>query len=172
LVCRKCFDLHFNQAGEGAAEIWPLTAAAIDDDSDPGDGSAVGADNVDRFLDAPAARNHVFGDHEPLVRPNREAATQNQAAGFFLHEDVPFPKGAADFLANDDSAEGGRDYSVTFQIAKFVRQSPAHLGSNVGMLKQQGALEKLAAMQTRTKDEVAVEQCAGFAKKREQILAH
>src|SRR4051794_13818363 len=47
LVRLECFDVHLDEAGKGAAEVWPVTAAAIDDDSDPGDGSAMSADNVD-----------------------------------------------------------------------------------------------------------------------------
>jgi hypothetical protein len=40
------------------------------------------------------------------------------------------------------------------------------------MLKQQRALEVLAAVQTGAQDKVAIKQCAGFAKEREKIFAH
>ncbi len=48
----------------------------------------------------------------------------------------------------------------------------AHLRSDVGMLQEDCALEILAAVQTGAQDEMAIQQRAGFAEKREKVFAH
>ena len=58
------------------------------------------------------------------------------------------------------------------KFAQFIGQLPAHLRSDFGVLQEDRALEILTAMQAGSQDKVAVEQRAGFAKKREEILAH
>ena len=49
---------------------------------------------------------------------------------------------------------------------------PQTFAAIVGVLKEQRALEILAAVQTRAQNEVAVQQRAGFAEKCQQIFAH
>ena len=88
LIRGKRFDVHFDEADKGTTEIGMLSAAAIDDHADRRHDAAVRADDVDRFLDASAASDDVFGDDETFVRRNRKAASQDQAAGVFLGEDV------------------------------------------------------------------------------------
>src|SRR6266403_1186505 len=106
LIGLEGLQVHFDQADEWATVIGPLATAAIDNNADAGDPSAVGADDVDGFLNAAAARDHVLRDDEPFVRPDLETAPENQAASLFLHKDVAFPERTPDFLADNDSAKG------------------------------------------------------------------
>ena len=76
------------------------------------------------------------------------------------------------FLADDDAAEGGGDDRVALHRPQFVSQPSANVGGNVRVLKEKGALEKLPAPETRTENEVAVEQRPRLPKEREQVLAH
>jgi hypothetical protein len=149
-----------------------LPATPIDDDSNARNLSSMGPDDVHGFLDAAAAGNDVFGDNEPLVSPNLKTATQDQGAGIFLDKDVAFAEGAPNFLANDDAAEGRGNDGVAFNAAQLVREQSANMSGDIGVLKEQRALEKLPAVEAGSQDEMAVEQRAGFAEKREQVLAH
>jgi hypothetical protein len=149
-----------------------LPAAPIDDNADAGDFPAMRANDIHGFLDASAARDHVLGHDEPLVRPNLETAPQNETTFVFFRKDVAFPKGAAHFLANDDAAQGGRNDGIAIQSAKLVGQPPANGRRDVGMLQKERTLEELPAVQAGAQDKMAVEQRAGLPKEREQILAH
>jgi len=54
----------------------------------------------------------------------------------------------------------------------LLRESVPEFFDDGHFLKRQRALEKLAAVQAGAQNEMAVEQRARLAKKREQILAH
>src|SRR4051812_46410692 len=102
MVGGKGLDVHFNEADEWTSVVGPGAAAAIDDDPDPHDDASLRFDDVDCLLHAAAAGHNVFGDDESLARRNRKATPQNQTAGFFFNEDVPFPERPADLLADND----------------------------------------------------------------------
>ena len=130
------------------------------------------ADDVDRFLNASAARDHVFGDNEAFALVDLESAPQSESAGFFFDKDVAFAQRAPDFLADDDPAEGRGDHGVAIEVAQLICELLANLRRDPGVLKENGALEILAAVQAGAQNEMAVEQRAGFAKKREKVFAH
>jgi hypothetical protein len=166
------FNVHLDQAYKRASVIGTLASAAIDDNADAGDFPAVGADDIDRFLDAPTAGDDVLGHNEPFVRPNLKTAAQDEATGLFLDEDVALPEGSPHFLADNDSAEGRGDDGVALDAAQLIGEPSADVCSNIGVLQEQGALEELPATQTGPQNEMAVEQRPGLAKEREQIVAH
>jgi len=58
------------------------------------------------------------------------------------------------------------------KFAQFVGKLTAHVRSDFGVLQEDRALEILTAVQSGSQDKVAIEQRAGFAKKREEIFAH
>jgi hypothetical protein len=128
--------------------------------------------DVDGFLYATAARDDVFGHDEFLARRDLKAAPQDQAARLFLHEDVAFPQRAADFLADDDAAEGRGDDGVALEAAQFIGEPSANIRRDRGVLQKDRALEELPAMQTGTQNEMAVEQGARLAEERKQVVAH
>ena len=149
-----------------------MAAAAVHDDADSRDLPAVGTDNVNGFLDAAAARDNVLRNDEPLVRCDLEAATENEPALVLLHENVALTQGSADFLSDHDPAKSGGDDRVAFKMPKLVRQPPADVCRDVGILEEKRALKKLPAMQAGSQNEVAIEQSPCSAEEREQILAH
>ena len=67
LVCFEVFNLQLDQTDERTTEIRFVCAAAIDDHADAGNDAAVLMHDVDRLLDASAARDDVFGDDEFFV---------------------------------------------------------------------------------------------------------
>ena len=73
------------------------------------------AHNIDRFLNAAATSDDVFSDDETFVGGNREAATEDEAAGLFLDKNVAFAQRATYFLSDNDPAEGRGDDSVALQ---------------------------------------------------------
>jgi hypothetical protein len=172
LVGCEGLDVHFDQTDERTTVIRPLAAAAIDNDADPRNFSAVRADDIDGFLDAPAAGHHILGHNEPFVRPDLKTAPQGETAGFFFHEDMAFRERAPNFLADDDSTEGRGDDGVALDVAQLIGEPSANVRGDVGVLKEQGALEKLPAVKARPQNEMAVEQRSGLPKEREQIVAH
>jgi hypothetical protein len=172
IIGGKCFDIHLDEADEGAAEVRSLAATAVHDHSDARGPSAMRSDDVDRLLHAAAARHDVFGYDESLVRRDLKAASQHQPARLFFREDVPFPERASDFLSDNDSTQSGRNYGVALKVAQFVRETAANFRGDLGVLKQDGALEKLPAVQPGTQHEMAIKQGAGLAEKRKQVVAH
>jgi hypothetical protein len=64
----KRLHIHFDQTNERTAEIRCLAAAAIHNDSDADDDASLLSHDIDRLLDAAAARYHVLRDDEALVR--------------------------------------------------------------------------------------------------------
>ena len=165
-------NVHLHQADKWAAEIRPVTAAAIDDHSDGRDDAAVLPNDVDRLLYAATPGDHVFGHDEPLVRRDCKTASQDQPAGFLLRKDVPFPERAAHLLPDHNSAQRRGDDSVTFDRAQLVSQPATNIRRDAGVLQQQRALEELPAMEPRTQNEVSIKQRARLAEEREQIVAH
>ena len=61
---------------------------------------------------------------------------------------------------------------VAFDGAQFFREPPTDVGRDLGVLEEQGALEKLPAVQTGAQDKMTVEQRAGLAEERQEIVAH
>jgi hypothetical protein len=90
LFGREGFDIHFDKTYERTIEIRPLPAAPIDQNTYSDHFPAASIDDVDCFLNATAARHDIFGDEQSFVRQNSETAAQDQAARFFLGENVPF----------------------------------------------------------------------------------
>src|SRR5437867_2129918 len=60
IVRQECFDIHFDQAHERAAEIRFRSSAPIDNYAHCGDDAALGMDDIDRLLHASAAGDNVF----------------------------------------------------------------------------------------------------------------
>jgi len=134
--------------------------------------AAVRPDDVDRFLHTPTAGDDVFGYDKPLVRRDLKAASQHEPARLFLNENVPFPERTADLLPDNDSAQGGGDYGVALKVAQFVGQAAANIRGDCGVLEEQGALEKLPAVQAGAQHEMAVKQRTRLAEKRKQLVTH
>ena len=172
IICLKGFDVHFDQADKRTAKIRPFPAASIDDHPDGGDNPTVRSHNLDRFLHPATARDHVFGHDESFVRPNLESPSQHQPARFFLRENVSFSQGAPDFLADDDSAQGGRNHPVTIDVPQFIREPGANIRRDSGVLQEQSALKKLPAVQARPQNEMSIKERARLAEKRNQVVAH
>jgi hypothetical protein len=149
-----------------------LSAAAVHDDANAHNLPAVRSDNIDGFLDAAAARDHVFRHDKPLVRPDLKATPEDETARVFLDENMALTQRSPNFLPDHDAAKGRGDDRVAFKVAKFLRQPAAHVRRYVGILEEKRTLKKLAAMQAGAQDEMTIQQSACSSKECEQILAH
>jgi len=172
IVCGKRLNIHFGQTDERTAEVWFRITAAVDNHADCGNGSAVGANDVDCFLHASAARHDIFDHDEFFVGRNLETAAQGELAIFFFNKDVAFTQRPPDFLANNNSAQSRGDDCIAIKLAQFVGKLSAHLRSDVGMLQEDRTLEILAAMQAGAQNEVAIEKRAGLTEQPEEIVFH
>ena len=171
-IGRKVLHVHFDQTDKRAAKVRPFSATAIDDHADAGNLTPVGADDVDGFLHAAAASDDIFRHDELLARRDLKPAAQHQAARFFLNEDVSLAERAADLLTDDDSAESRGNHGVALKVAQLVSETPADFRRDGGMLKQDGALKKLATVEAGTQNKMAIKQGAGLAEERKQVFAH
>jgi len=72
---------------------------------------------------------------------------------------------AGDLLSDQDAAQGWGDHGVKLGIAELVGKGAADAFGHLGIAQEEGALEKLAAVQAGAEDEVAVEKGAGLAEK-------
>src|ERR1700693_5175508 len=79
-VSRKSFDIHFDQTNKRAIEVRFGFATSIDNHADRGDTPPACAHDVDRFLDATAARYDVLDDNEFFAIVDLKAASQDKFA--------------------------------------------------------------------------------------------
>ena len=112
------------------------------------------------------------GDDEFLTRRDLKTAAQHEATRLFLDEDVAFPKRPADFLSDNYAAESRGDDGIALKVAQFVREPAADFRRDGGVLEENRALEKLPAVQAGTQNEMTIQQRAGLAEERKQVVAH
>jgi hypothetical protein len=88
-----------------------------------------------------------------------EAAAKDEAArAVLLREDMSFPKVPGDFLSDNDSPDGRRDYHGGRVISELICQKTTHPRRDGGILQEERALEEVPAMQPGAKDEVPTKQ--------------
>ena len=172
LVRGKRLDLERKQAGEGHAEFH-RAVRAVHNRRDAGYVSAVRADDVNRLLHAAALGHNILDDEDFFAGRDFESAPQHQLAILFFRKNKPRAKLPRDFLADDQSAERGRDDGDGAERAGLVRQRAADFFDNGHLLEREGALKVLAAVQAAAEDEMAFEQRATVAENLEDfVLCH
>ena len=165
------FDIHLNERNERAAKVGELAGTAVHDRAGGGDDTAVVADDLDGFLNAAATGDDILGDDEALAGGDLKTPAQDESAvAVFFHKDVFFGQMAGDLLADDDTADGRGDDGCRLERFELLSEHAADLGGDGGILQQQGALEKLTTVKTAAKNEVPVEECAGFAEEIEDFV--
>jgi hypothetical protein len=76
-------------------------------------------------------------------------------------------------LSDNDAAERGGDDGVAVDAAELRGECAADLFRDLGVTEEEGALEKFAAVQSGTEDEMSVEEGAGLAEEVEEVgLGH
>ena len=153
------FHVEAQQTEHGRAQIH-RAVRAVHDHGHSQHVTVMGADDVDGFLDAPAFGHHVFDHEEFLAGSDAEPAAQDQFALFFFREDKARPQLPGHFLANHQSAHGGRNDRCGAQRTHLVRQSAAQLFHVGHVLQREGALKILAAVQAAAENEMPFEQRA------------
>ncbi len=170
LVSGPSFNVEFEQAEERAAEIGRLVSAAIDERADGGNDTAVFADDGDGLGDAAAFGNDVFEHEKTFPGRNGEATSEDERVVLFFGENVFLGKLASDFMADKQPADGWRNHGVGFDMAHFFRELAADLRGDDRILQEQGALEKLPAVQARTENEMPLEKGVRLPKQIENFL--
>mgnify|MGYP005861951595 CR=1 FL=1 len=119
----------------------------------------MGANNVDGFLNPPAARHHVFRDKESLARLYRKPA-QGEFGVLFFDEDIALVQRAGELLPDHQAPHGGRDHGVRGKSAspQVVRQRTAQPLDDARPLADDRALKVLIAMQPGAQLEMSREQ--------------
>lgn len=136
----------------------------IDNRGDADDSSVVGFYDADGFLDAAPLGDDIFNNKDFFFRINFESASQHEFAFLFFGEDESHSQLSRDFLADHQSAHGGSDDGYGAVIADFVSESAPEFFDGGHLLESEGALEVLAAVQTTSQYEMALEQCTALAK--------
>lgn len=167
----ESFDVHLNERNERAPEIGKQAGTAVHDRAGGNDDAAVVADDLDGLLNAAATGDDILSDHEALAGGDLKTSAQDESAvAVFFHKDVFFAQMAGDLLADDDAADGRGDDGGGFEGFELLGEHAADLGGDGGILQQEGALEKLTTVKTAAKDEVPVEERAGFAEEIEDFV--
>jgi len=83
-VRSKGFDVHFDQADESATEVRFRLTASIDNYAHRIDDTAARTNDIDRFLDAAAARDDILDDDKSFLGRNLKTATQGKFAILFF----------------------------------------------------------------------------------------
>ncbi len=167
----ESFDVHLNERNERAPEIGKQAGTAVHDRAGGNDDAAVVAYDLDGLLNASATGDDILSDHEALTGGDLKTPAQDESAvAVFFHEDVFFTQMAGDFLANDDASNGWGNNGRGLEGFELFGEHAADLGGDRGILQQQGALEKLTTVKTAAKDEVPVEERAGFAEEIEDFV--
>lgn len=129
------------------------------------------ADDLNRFLHTPAAGDNIFRDKEPLARLDLKTTAQHESAvAILLGKDVTLAQMAGHFLADNDPADGGGYHGCRLMDIQLIREPTADLRGNGGILEQEGALKKLAAVEPASEDEMPVEQRTSLAEKIENFI--
>jgi hypothetical protein len=167
----ESFDIHLNERNERAPEVRELAGTTVHNRPGGGDDAAVVADDLDGLLNAAATGDDILGDDETLAGGDLKTSAQDESAvAVFFHEDVFFAQMAGDLLADNDAADGRGDDGRGLEGFELLGEHAADLGGDGGILQQQGALEKLTTVKTAAKDEVPVEERAGFAEEIEDFV--
>jgi hypothetical protein len=123
----------------------------------------MGADDIESFLHASSFCDDVFDDENALAGSDFKSASQNQFALLFFDEDEPAAELSGDFLSKDQPAHGGGDDGLGVERADWLGEGGAELLDDGHLLQGEGALKILAAMESASEDEMALEERAGFA---------
>ena len=166
MVGGEGFDVEADEAVGRDAEM-DGAVGAIDEHGDGGDGTLLGAHDVDGFLHAAALGDDVLEDEDFFAGRDFEPAAEDEFAFLLFHKNETQAELARDFLADDEAAHRGCDDGGRAEGAEFFRKRAAEFFDDRHLLEREGALEKLAAVQPAAKDEVAFEERAGLAEKSE-----
>ena len=141
-----------------------LAAAAIDDRTGPDHDRARGPRHVHRLSRRAAGRDDVFDDEDPFTGVEREPAPQRQRAVLALREDRADAESAADFLADHDPAERGRQHRLRAERSDDRAKRGAERLGLAWMLQHERALQIAGAVQSGRQTEVPFEKSAGLSK--------
>jgi len=174
-IGRKSLRGHLNQTHKGAPKVGKGSATAIDNRSRRHHHSAKSTDDVDGFLNAAAARDDILRDNEALTWKHLKATHDKASVPIFLDEDVTGTEMTCHFLTDDNAAYGGGDNRWLLAVylrmegTELLSQLAADLSGYRGILQKQGTLEKVAAMESGTENEMAVEEGTGLFEESENV---
>ena len=106
--------------------------------------------------------DHVLDDEEFFAGCDPEVPPKDEVAPLLLREDEAQPKLTGDFLPDDEATHRRSHHRGGPEMTEFRRKRGAELLHIRHLLKGQGALEELPAMQPAAEDEMAFQQGAGF----------
>jgi hypothetical protein len=163
------FDLKGEEAECGETKVQGA-AGTVNEHGDADRQSLVLADDVESFLDATAFGDDVFNDEDFFAGRDFEAAAEGEFAFLFFDEDKSDAELAGDFLAKNKAAHGRRNNGGSAKVANLGGEFSAKFFDDGHLLKGEGALKELAAVEAAAEDKVAFEQSAGVAEDLEDFV--
>ena len=116
-----------------------------------------------------ARREHVLDDEHAIPLAEREPTTQHERAVVAFGENGAHAERTADFVADDDTAERGRQNHRRLQIARAVADGTPQRFRVRRMLQHKRALQIAWAVQPGRESEMPLEQRAGTAEQLEKV---
>ena len=147
-------EIQFQQRHERHAEFG-LPGRAINERDDGNGVGSVRLQDIQALLRAAAAGDDVFGDDDPLAGTEGKITSQHEFVVFFFNEDETYAELAGDFLADDESAHRRSEDGVTRVRGQFRAEQFNQARDLIHVLANLGALEEMAAVETRAQDEVS-----------------
>jgi hypothetical protein len=159
----KSLDMQTNQAEDRDAEVHGAVRA-IHEHGDRDRFALTTADDVEGFLDTAALGDDVLDNQAFLLWRNFESASKHQFSLFLFDKDEAEAELTGDFLTDDEPAHRGGNDGGGAEAVDLRGERCAEPFDHRHLLKRQGALKKLAAVQAAAQDKMAFKQCAGLAK--------
>lgn len=127
------------------------------------------ADDLQRFLDPAALGDDVLDHQDGLVWLDLESATKHQSALLLFGKDEAHSQLTGDFLANDQSTHGWSDDGGGVPTPDLCGERCPESFDDGHLLEGEGALEELSTVKAAAKDEVSLQQGAGFSEEIERF---
>src|ERR1051326_4364489 len=112
---------------------------------------------------ATSARDDILDNEHRFVRSERETTAQYERVVFFLCENIAGLRLACDFLSDDQTAHCRRKHRGELQFVRgdLRQQQLGEAFDRIHPLTDLRALEVMAAVESRSEDEVPPQQSAG-----------
>jgi hypothetical protein len=135
LVGFESLNVHLNKGDERTTEIWEGATTAINDRTGSCHDPSMFLHDVNGLEQTSSTSNDILCDQELFSGCDRESTAEYQAARTVLFgEDVPLAKLPGDFLSDDNSSDGRRDYRSRFEGLQLLRKQSAHVSSRASIL--------------------------------------
>ena len=142
MIRLECFDIQADEALKRDSEV-QVAVGSVDHHGDGDRIALVGADDIERFLDAASLGHHILDDQQAFFGMDPESSTQDKSPLLLLDENEAALQLSCDLLSDDQAAHGGRDDGLDVESGSFRCERGTETLHDRHLLQGLGALEEL-----------------------------